>query len=179
MDTEGRELIGQILLRSGAITEVGLKHAIEEQEKTGERLGQTLIRLGYATERDVLTALGLQLDIDYIKLSEVTIDRSVIPKIPVNFAKRHTLIPISEKDGSLTVAVADPLNGEALDDMRLLLGKDVETVIASRKDIQEAIKKYYGVGAETMQEIAQDRDSTVEIVEAAEEEDWEEMATDA
>ncbi len=179
MDTEERELIGQILLRSGAITKVGLKHAIEEQEKTGERLGQTLARLGYATERDVLTALGLQLDIDYIKLSEVTIDPSVVPKIPVNFAKRHTLIPISERDGSLTVAVADPLNGEALDDIRLLLGKDVETVIASGKDIQEAIKKYYGVGAETMEEIAQDRDSTVEIVEAAEEQDLEEMASDA
>ncbi len=167
------------MLGNGTLTEAELKTAMEEQRNTGERLGQTLIRLGYVAEKDVLTALGLQLGIEYIKLSEVTIDPSLIRKIPVNFAKRYNLVPISEKDGSLTVAVADPLDAHAMDDIRLLLGQDVETVIASGKEIEKAIAKHYGVGAETMDEIVQDRDSTVEIAEAEEEGDLEEMATDA
>ena len=175
---EGKN-IGQLLIKSGIITEAELKAGVEEQKKSGERLGQTLIRLGHATEEEMLTALAQQLGIVYIKLSETRIDPSVMAKIPANFAKRHNLIPISESNGLFTVAMSDPLSVHVLDDIRLLLGQDVQTVIAGEKEIEKAIKKYYGVGAETMEKIVQDKESTVEIVEAEEKEDLEEMATDA
>ena len=181
MPEEKRQNIGSILTDAGIITETQLEEALEEQLRSGERLGLVLKGLGHATEEDVLRALESQLGIPFIKLSEAPVDSSVISKIPANFVYQHHIFPVSEKDGVLTVAMSDPLDIHTLDDVRLLLGFDVQPVIASQEDIEKAIRQHYGVGADTMESMAQDRDELgIEAIDLdASDEDLEKMADDA
>lgn len=102
-----------------------------------------------------------------IKLSEVKIDPGVIIKVPANLVHRHNIIPLYEEDGIIKIAVSDPLAIHALDDVRLITGCEVEPVLAEEDEIKKAIKQYYGLGAETIQEMAKG----IKIEEAAEEEE--------
>jgi len=89
------------------------------------------------------------------------------------------LLPIRQEDGAITVAIADPLNLYAIDELRLLLGQDVHVVIASSQDISDAIKRFYGVGADTVERLVRSGDAPIEISDEAQEIDLEAMAEDA
>jgi type II secretion system protein E len=177
----GKELIGQLLIKEGKISEEVLEQALREQEKTGEHLGDILIRLGYITRKEILQALSLRLNLPYIELSKEDIDPKVIAKVPAKFVYHHKLIPLKEEKGVLTVAVGNPLNIHALDDLRLLLGCKVSAVISNQEDIMDAIKEHYGVGAETVEKMVEESKADLEIVESEdkESEDLEDMSSDA
>lgn len=179
MNKEKKEFIGQLLVRTGIITEEQLQKAIKEQRK-GERLGQILIRLDYITERDVAIALAFLFDIPYLEISESHIDPQVVAKLPADLAHRYNLIPIKKIDNVLTVAMSDPLAIHHLDEIRLLLGCEIEPVLSSHEDIARVIKAHYGIGAETMEQIVRDEER-LEVVEAGGEEegDLEDMAKEA
>lgn len=149
------DLIGQFLVSKGVITIEALERALLEQEKSqGHLLGETLIRMGFIDEKRFYDVLAEQLGVEYVQVKDMTIDPAVINEIPAKFATHYKLIPISMKGNVITVAMSNPLDIHTTDDIKLLLRKDIKTVLASERDITEAIKKYYGIGADTIEKIA-------------------------
>ncbi|MFC1624081.1 GspE/PulE family protein [Candidatus Omnitrophota bacterium] len=147
------EIIGQLLLRKGFITSDQLKEALLQQEKSGGLLGAILVNLGFLTEEELYEILAEQFGTKYIKIKDIIISDLAIEKIPSKFVCYYKLIPVEFKDNEITVATSNPLDINTLDDLRLLLKKDIKTVLASENDIIDAIKRYYGVGAETIEKI--------------------------
>ena len=156
-------LIGQYLIDEGIITSDHLESALKEQKKTGDLICVSIIKLGFAPEEKVLTALAHHLNIPYVKLKNTSINPAVIKRVPAKFSSHYKIIPIDFKDNVLTLAMASPLDVSTLDDLRLLLDIDVKGVLASEAEILEAIRKYYGVGAETIERIISEKSDLEEI----------------
>lgn len=160
-----RHRLGEMLVDAGIITEEQLKRALDEQKVTGEQLGKILIRLGFAEEEVISAFLAAQLGIPYVSLKELgmeNVDPSVMKLIPDNLVQRQLLIPIAREGNTLTVAMANPLNVLALDDISMVTGCNVRPVIAPESEIKEAIEKYYGtVTIEEAMKEAQTRRVTI------------------
>ncbi|MCK4462839.1 MAG: type II secretion system ATPase GspE [Candidatus Omnitrophica bacterium] len=156
MDLNQSDLIGQLLIQRKLIIIEQLERALSEQEKSGGLLGSALVRLGFITEEDLYQVLSEQFDTKYVRLKNIEIPHSVIAEIPAKFATHYKLIPISFRENTITVAMSNPLDIHTLDDLKLLLNRDIKTVLSSENDILDAIKKYYGVGAETIEKITPD-----------------------
>ena len=169
------------MVNKGFITSDQLELGLRQQKKTGQFLGTTLVNLGFLKEKDMLLMLAEQLNVKYIKLEDLKIDPSVVEKVPAKFACHYKFMPIHLKDNLLTIAVSDPLDIHVLDDIRLLLNFDVEAVLAGDSDILDAIKKYYGIGAETIERIIDQTKQTEESAATLQggSEDIQEMADDA
>jgi len=177
---EVTQLIGKVLVASGLITEEQLQIGLQEQKKTGGYICATLIKLGLVKEEEVFPILAKQLNIPYIKIKELTIPPEVIQKVPAKFVSHYKLMPIAIKRNTLTIAMSDPLEVHTIDDLRLFLGLEIETVLASDNDIAEAIRKYYGVGAETLEEMVIEKSKeTQETASISKTEDLTTMADDA
>lgn len=146
-------LIGKVLVDQGLISQKELDLALQEQKKNKTFLCKTIVRLGFAKEEDVLPLLSSHINIPYIRLKDFIIPKEVIQKIPARFSTFYKIVPFSAKDGTVSVAVDDPLNFAMLDDLRLILGLKIKPSLAGELDISESIKKYYGVGAGTVEEI--------------------------
>jgi len=146
-----RPLLGEMLIQKGLINSEQLDAALAEQKKTGEFLGTILVKLGFLKEDEFFPVLSEQLGIEYVKITQKKIDPEIIKIVPAKFACHYKLIPLKKDNNTLTVAVSDPLNIQTLDDLHLLLKVEVEPVLASEKDILAAIRKYYGVGADTIE----------------------------
>jgi type II secretion system protein E len=154
MPPEESGLIGQLLVKKGLITISALEKALLEQEKKSGFLGETLVKLGYIKEEDLYSVVAEQLRVEYVKIRDMPLSPSVVNAIPAKVACHYDLMPIRADDSTITVAMSNPLHIHTIDDLKLLLGKDIKTVLASEGDIVEAIKKYYGVGAETIEKMA-------------------------
>jgi general secretion pathway protein E len=136
--------IGQILQEKYSLSREYLEEALRIQAEKGGRLGEILIRLRYIKEEDLLEALGVQLEIPYMAhLDKAQIDRGLILRIPIGFAKRYELIPLTGQNGHVLVATSNPLNLFALDDLRVVLGRDFEVVIAPSGEILNCIHQIY------------------------------------
>ncbi len=170
--TRKKDFIGQLLKNKKLINEQQLEEALSKQRDTKEKLGQILLKFGYLKEDELLETLAYQLDIPYIKLSDEKIDLSVVNKIPVKFAHRYKIMPIREEGSALVIAMEDPLNIHLRDDIRLLLGYEVKPVLASGREIIKALRKYYGIGADTMEQMIETtdagRDSSPDVGEKTE-----------
>ena len=153
MDIKDGINIGELLVVERAISPEQLQAALQEQEKSHESLWAVLIRLGFAPEEKILTSLSRLLNIPYVRLREKNIDPSIIEKVPAKFASHYKVIPVELQDNYLLIAMNDPLDIRILDDLRLILATEVKGVLASEKDIMESIRKYYGVGAETLEKM--------------------------
>jgi type II secretion system protein E len=174
-------LLGRLLLDRNLITAEQLEEALKEQKKSGGFLGNILIKLGFISQEDLLPVLAEQLGVGYVKIRNTQINPSVIEKVPAKLASHYKLIPIDMKDGVLAIAVANPLDIHTIDDIKLLLGLEARPVLASEDDIVEAIRKYYGVGADTLEKMmaGAEAKSTESEVEVKKTEDIEDMAQDA
>ncbi len=172
-------LIGQMLIDEGIITSEQLDAALRGQKQTGDFICTTLIKLGFAREEKVFEVLSRHLNILYLKLKEKKIDPAVIQKVPAKFASHYKIIPLEFQNNILTVAMADPLDIRTLDDLRLILGLEVKSVLASETEIQEAIHKYYGVGAETLEKMVTEKTSGWDFKLQQNVEDLEALAEDA
>ncbi len=129
--------IGQLLLAANLVTEEQLQEALNLQKKEGGRLGSKLVKLGY------LTTVSKQFGVPSINLSDYTIAPSVLKLIPAEMAKKYLIIPVARVGATLTVAMADPSNIFAIDDMKFMTGYNVEVVVATEESIIKAISKYY------------------------------------
>ncbi len=140
--------LGDILIEMGVMTPDQLSIALLEQKRTGKQLGRIIVELGFATEAIVRDALSESLGQESIDLSHVVIDRETLSLIPKEAARRYRALPIAldREKGELVVAMADPTNLVAIDQLRALLGVeyDIRPLLASESDIENAINQFYG-----------------------------------
>lgn len=173
-------LIGQMLVDKGIISADQLEAGLRKQKETGDFICTALIKLGFATEDKIFDVLSEKLTIPYISLKDRDIDALIIKKVPAKFASYYKIIPLEFKDNKLVIAMTDPLDVRTLDDIRLLLGLEVSGALASEVEIQEAIRKYYGVGADTLEKIVSQKQPQDEArALSGKAEDLEVMAEDA
>ncbi|MCK9216704.1 MAG: Flp pilus assembly complex ATPase component TadA [Firmicutes bacterium] len=135
--------LGDILLNAGKIKERQLKEALKKQKETKIRLGEVLVDFNYLSEDDILEALESQLKIPSVDLGNYKINPKATIMITENFARKNDLIPIDIIDNELLVAMADPLNIFAIDDINLLTNMKVRAVLSTKSVIQKAINKFY------------------------------------
>ena len=140
--------LGDILLEGGLVTHDQLGGAIEEQQKLGRSLGRVLVDLGILTESQLVAALATQIGMQFVDLSDYSVDGSAVSRISDSVCRRHTALPIGYDDGKLLVAMADPANVFALDDIRSISGMEVKPVVATKPDVLAAINKYHRGDAE-------------------------------
>jgi type IV pilus assembly protein PilB len=138
--------LGQILLEQGLLSEDQLNRALEEHRNTPKSLGRVLIDLGYIRERDLVRALAEQVGLEFVDLTEYRIDAGIATLIPEPICRRYRALAIGERDGRLLVAMSDPANVYALDDIRTITGREVQPVVATANDVEQAIAKFSGMG---------------------------------
>lgn len=139
-----RKRLGDYLVELGFITGEQLDAALKEQKDKGGKLGSILIQLGYLSEDVLLAILGKQSGVSYVSLQEYgNISEEAIRAVPDTIARNQMLVPIKKDGNLLTIAIADPLNVFASDDLKLLTGCDIRMVVASDNDIKAALEKYY------------------------------------
>ncbi len=137
--------LGQILIELGYISSEQLEQALEEHRRTPKSLGRVLIDLGMIKEGDLVRALAEQVGLEFVDLSEYPIDPTATTLLPEALARRYRAIPIGERDGKLLVAMSDPANVYALDDIRTITNRDVQPLVATSIDVETAIHKYAGL----------------------------------
>lgn len=145
----GKKLrLGDALIAEGLINEEQLQNALSLQKKSGKRLGTVLVEMHLVSEQDIVQILSKQLRIPFIDLSNYLIDPVIAKVIPEHIANRYQLIPINKVSNKLTVAMVDPLNIIAIDDIQLMTGLMVKPVVATQADISKALADAYGAGAQ-------------------------------
>jgi type IV pilus assembly protein PilB len=132
--------LGQILLEKGLVKSEQLEEALKVQKNTTEQLGRILVELGHVTERDVLRAHAEQLGIPFLELDRTSVDEDVAKAIPQSVVQRYNAVPIRRSGNRLTVAMADPTNVFALDDIRLITGYEIDPMLASPDDISALLR---------------------------------------
>ncbi|MHB1016460.1 MAG: GspE/PulE family protein [Coriobacteriia bacterium] len=160
---EAGERLGMLLMRAGLITERQLTDAIEIHKVTGSPLGKVLVDLGYATQGGILSVMAKQIGIPYINFAEQRPDANAIALVPRDLAARYTLMPIEIIDDHLVVAMADPQNVLALDDLRIITGYEIQPAISTKDDIVAAVEEYYKV-ATTISDDEMDGDDLTQVL---------------
>ena len=149
-----KRLLGEILVESGLSSE-RLKKGLELQKKRGGRIGTLLIRLSFATEAEVLTALGTQLGLPFRdELGEV--DRELALKLPITYAKKAVALPLRRENGAVTVATSEPLLLTTVDDLRVLFGADIELCLAPSDTILDLLNRMHSEGMDKAEDTAQE-----------------------
>src|SRR5512136_572716 len=162
--------LGEMLLKAGLITQDRLQEALAAQKKNGGKLGYNLVKLGYVKEDDITQLLSDQYGVPSINLRHFEIDESVINLIPSEVAQKYLVIPVNRTGATLTIAMVDPTNVFAMDDIKFMTGYNVEPVVASEIAIKEAIDQYYGSShaielKKVMDEMAETEAENLEVLE--------------
>ena len=167
--------LGQILIVQGLITEEQLQAALEVHHRTPKSLGRVLIDMGLIKEADLVRALAEQVGLEFVDLSETQIDPAAAALLPETLARRYRALPIGERDGKLLVAMSDPANVYALDDIRAITNRDVQPVVATASDVEQAISRFGQLDGQ-VEQLASEAASALE---AEGEEDLEAAVEDA
>jgi len=139
--------IGELLLKEKRVTPDQLQEALNYQKANGGKLGHNLVKLGYVKDEEITALLSKQYGVPSINLSEFDIDPLVIKLIPGDTAQKYQIIPVSRSGATLTIAMTDPTNVFAMDDIKFMTGYNVEPVVASEAAVLEALGKYYSMKA--------------------------------
>jgi type IV pilus assembly protein PilB len=176
-----RDRLIDILINGKLVTEDQLNAALEIQKKIGGSLGKILIWEGFISQKDLMVAMSRQLNIPPIDLSKYKIDKSIISLIPDRIVKQYSIMPISKIGNVLTIAMSDPLNIFAIDDIKSITSYQIQPIIATEADIKEAINSYYGretqdiakmledTGEPVTLELEREEDEKVDVSEVVEE----------
>src|SRR5690554_5319696 len=135
--------LGQLLIEEEIISEEQLQEALTRQKVLKKRLGEVIIDLGYASEKDILNTLAKRLKIEYVENPLMLLDYDIVRLVPESFARKHEIMPLSLRLGTLTIATNDPLDFTCLEDLAMITGLEIKTVISSRSDISKAIERAY------------------------------------
>jgi type IV pilus assembly protein PilB len=135
--------IGELLLKEKRITTVQLQEALNYQKSNGGKLGLNLIKLGFLKDEEITSLLSRQYGVPSINLSQFDVDPAIIKLIPTDTAQKYEIIPLSRSGATLTIAMTDPTNVFAMDDIKFMTGYNVEPVVASETAVAEAIQRYY------------------------------------
>ena len=136
--------LGEILVKENLITADQLKQAMAHQRQNGGRLGTALMKLGFVSDDEITEVLSRQYGVPSINLKYYEVDPAVIKLIPQDTAVRYQIVPLSRVGSTLTIAMIDPTNVFAMDDIKFMTGFNVEPVVASETSVNEAISKFYG-----------------------------------
>jgi type IV pilus assembly protein PilB len=139
------EKLGELLLRENLISLAQLQRAEDERRTTGDRLAYTLTKLGFVDETELTQFLSKTYGVPSINLDDFDVAPEVIARVPRELASRHLCLPINRAGATLIIAMADPSNLTAIDDLKFLTGLQIEVVVASEVQIRQAIKKYYHI----------------------------------
>jgi len=148
------EKLGELLIRNSAISNQQLAKALEDQKASGGRLGESLIKLGFIKELDLVCFLSKQYGMPSVNLTEIVIPPEVIKIIPIDVAIKYQVIPVSLRDSTLIVAMVDPSNIFAIDDIKFLTGYRIEALVAPESSMKQALDMHYGTtkGLDTLLE---------------------------
>lgn len=158
MSLSDKARLGDLLVKTGLLSQQQLFLALEKQKLTGERLGKILVDRNYISENDLMDVLQEQLGIPKVDLFQTALDSKVVRVVPEQLARRYQAVAIKKEDRSLKVAMSDPINIFAIDDLKLATGCEILPCLASEEDILKVINQYYGL---------QDIDDAFHDVEAA------------
>lgn len=181
--------LGETLLRENLITPQQLKEALDYQRTNGGRLGSTLVKLGFLSDEEITAVLSRQYGVPSVNLSLFEIDESAVKLIPQEVAQKYMVLPLSRVGATLTLAMVDPTNVFAIDDIKFMTGLGVEPVVVSEAAMQEAMEKYYGsakglelistimedIVKETSQRMDFDNDADIDVIEEEEEIDLDDL----
>ncbi|MGB8956254.1 MAG: hypothetical protein WCC10_12850, partial [Tumebacillaceae bacterium] len=163
-----RKRIGDLLIDAGMITEAQLDEALAVQKTGKERLGDVFLQMGYISEQQLIEALEFQLGIPHVQVHRYKVDQTLLGIIPERLAKMYRVLPLKRDGNKLMVAMVDPLDYFAIDDLRMSTGFVIEPAIASKDEIMRAINRYYGMQGsmeEILQNLPQDLDVDREIID--------------
>jgi len=168
-----QDKLGEILVREGLITQEQLRKALQEQKNSGMRLGYTLVKLGFIEETEVSKMLARQYRMPAVDLSRFEVDAKILKLIPPDIAAKHTVLPLKREGRTLTVAIADPNNVTAIEDIKFITRCDVFPVIAGEYTLRNAIDRYYQQSDAQLQSLLKsvEAEEDLEVVEDQEDED--------
>ncbi len=150
-------------LRDSVVDEARLLQAKEIAEGAGGFSGDAIVKLGFADAASVYQSLARFCELRFVSLAALELSEALLRKVPARFATHYRCVPVEEREGVLVLAISDPLNSHLLDDIRLVLKQRLEAVVATPEDIKLAIKRYYGVGADTMERMLDQREGSVSV----------------
>jgi len=136
--------LGELLIERKVITQAQLDQAVQIQQAKGGLLGQTLVGLGFATEEAVVHAIANQYGFPYLPLASYAIDGDILRLVPENVARQYCLVPVDRVGDTLTVAMADPLNASAVEDIEMLSHCSVQVFVSTISEVADAIQRHYG-----------------------------------
>lgn len=160
----GQRAFEKHLVREGVVDEDRLEKAKSEADRIGGGLADVLIKTGVATPESVYEALARFCELRYVCLSRMELSKELSGKVPARFASHYQFVPVEERNGTMVVAVSDPLNNQLLDDIRLVLKRRIEPVVTTPMEIARALKALYGVGADTVDKMMVDAGGTGDVV---------------
>ena len=167
-----------MLSSQGLLDPDDLDQSLTEQKRTGERLGEILLKMGLVSEEDLMRTLSTQLAIPFLPLTDLKVDRRTIEGVPARLVNIYEFVPLKLEGTTLRVAMRDPLDVHTLDELRLHLKMEIDPVFATAKDIHAAIKRFYGIGADTMEGMIEDEGGDKEF-KPQQVDDIEDLAEDA
>jgi type IV pilus assembly protein PilB len=136
--------LGELLLKENMVTPKQLQEALSHQKMNGGKLGKAFVSLGYVRDEEITSLLSRQYGVPSINLDHFEVDAAIIKIIPAETARKYQILPLSRSGATLTIAMADPTNVFAMDDIKFMTGYNVEPVVASESSLDDAIEKYYG-----------------------------------
>ncbi|MBW2651803.1 MAG: type IV-A pilus assembly ATPase PilB [Deltaproteobacteria bacterium] len=142
---KGSQKLGQILLKEGLITQIQMDEAVKINEKTNARLGRILVKLGYVENKSVVECLARKYNFPVINIEEHNIPEEVIKRVPYELAKKHFSIPIDYKDNTLIVAMSDPTDSIAIEDIQFKTNLSIKATLSMENSIIDALRKYYHI----------------------------------
>ncbi|MDX1503053.1 MAG: type IV-A pilus assembly ATPase PilB [Thermoanaerobaculia bacterium] len=165
--------IGELLVKANKITPEQLREALSHQQGEGGRIGTHLVKLGFLDDEELVEFLSQRYGVPAINLAEIEVDETIIKVIPPDVARKYTILPVSKAGAKLTIAMVDPTNVFAMDDIKFMTGYNVEPVVASESALREAIDRYYGTThsielKKVMEDIADSDDADLEVLEEEE-----------
>ena len=160
--------LGEVLKAEGVLNDDQIQEALKVSKRTNRRIGNVLVDLGYATEEDVANALALQYDIPSIIISKNILDPEVVKLLPESVARRHMVIPVGVENDRLRLAMLDPLNVIAIDEVKKVTGYDVDPLVSTDSEIRNAIDRFYGMEASLDDMVRKIQDAGVELLEGEE-----------
>jgi len=141
---QSRKRLGEILKEWGHVNDDQIHQALEKQMETGRKIGECLVEMGVCKSEDVMKALALQFDMEYVDLEVVSISHDIFDLIPVDIIREYTVLPLARDKNRLKVAITDPLDLETIDALRFRLNMEIETALAPREKVQQVINSYTG-----------------------------------
>ncbi|NCO69022.1 MAG: type IV-A pilus assembly ATPase PilB [Acidobacteria bacterium] len=176
--------LGELLLKAQLLSQDQLTRALDEQKSTGGKLGEILQRFGYVTEDDIIECLSHQFGVPSINLRHFEIDPAVAKIIPGDLARKYNVIPVNKTGATLTLAMTDPTNIFAMDEITFMTGYRVEPVVASEEAIRETIDRHFGSTREVelkkvMDDLSTVDEAALELMEEEEETDANKLANEA